>query len=105
MIIALFKVGGFWIALLAGSSIVLSAAYTLRLVRKLVFGKPALPEPDAPRDLNIGEGFALLPLLVLLVVLGFLPGPVLSAARSDLLQRLPSPQTTLPEVANHAAGR
>lgn len=105
MVIALFKVGGFWIALLAGSSIVLSAAYTLRLVRKLLFGKAALPEPEAPRDLNLGEGFALFPLLALLVVLGFHPGPVLSAARSDLLQRLPSPQTTLPEVANHAAGR
>lgn len=105
MLIALFKVGGFWIALLAGTSVVLSAAYTLRLVRKMLFGKPALPEPETPRDLHLGEGFALLPLLAVLIVLGFHPGPVLSAARSDLLQRLPSPQTTLPEVANHAAGR
>lgn len=105
MIVGLFKVYGFWIALAAGSSIILSAAYTLRLVRKMLYGKAALPEPEVPRDLQLGEGFALLPLIATLVVLGFYPGPVLSAARPDLLQRLPSTQTALPEDAIHAAGR
>lgn len=105
MIVALFKVYGVWVALVAGSSVILSAAYTLRLVKKMLYGKAALAEPSAPRDLHLGEGFALLPLLALLVVLGFYPAPVLSAARSDLLQRLPSAQTAHPEEASHAAGR
>lgn len=105
MIVALFKVYGVWVALIAGSSVILSAAYTLRLVKKLLFGKANLPEPSEPRDLHLGEGFALAPLLLILVVLGFRPAPVLSAARPDLLQRLPSAQTALPEDATHAAGR
>lgn len=105
MIIALFKVAGFWYALVAGTSVILSAAYTLRLVKKMLFGKSALAEPETPRDLHLGEGFALVPLIALLVVLGFFPKPVLSAARPDLLQRLPSPQTVPSEEAIHAAGR
>jgi len=104
MLIALFKAQAIWIALLAGSSVILSAAYTLRLVQKLLFGKAALPEPETPRDLRLGEGLVLVPLILLLVILGFAPGSVLSAARPDLLQRLPSTQT-LPEDATHAAGR
>lgn len=104
MILALFKAQPFWVALIAGSTVILSAAYTLRLVQKLLFGKAALDEPAEPRDLHLGEGFALIPLLLLLVILGFFPAPVLSAARPDLLQRLPSTQT-LPEDAIHAAGR
>ncbi len=104
MILALFKTQPLLLTVIAGTTVILSAAYTLRLVQKLLYGKAALAEPKERRDLALSEGLALVPLLVLLVVLGFYPAPVLSAARPDLLQRLPSTQT-LPEVASHAAGR
>lgn len=104
MILSLFKTQPIWITIVAGTTVVLSAAYTLRLVQKMLFGKAALAEPETPRDLHLGEGFALVPLLLLLMILGFYPGPVLKAARPDLLQRLPS-TPTLPEDAHHAAGR
>ncbi|MCB9496270.1 MAG: NADH-quinone oxidoreductase subunit M [Fibrobacteria bacterium] len=104
MLLALFKGASIWLVALAGSAVILSVAYTLRLVQKLLFGKAALAEPAQPRDLHLSEGLVLAPLLLLLVVLGFYPAPVLSAARSDLLQRLPLAQA-VSEDASHAAGR
>lgn len=59
-------------ALLGGLGVILSAAYALRMVQKLLFGKPALPL-EGEADLTTGESLAIVPLVLGLVVLGFLP--------------------------------
>ncbi len=104
LLISLFKVYGVWVAALAGLTLILSAAYTLRLVQRLIYGTPALPAPER-QDLSIGEVWGVAPLLVALVVFGFYPQPILKSVRSDLLTRLPVAQVTATEDAAHASGR
>lgn len=104
MLFSLWKVFGVGVALVAGSTVVLSAAYTLRLLQKMLFGAAraeTAPSPDIPAL----EACAVAPLLVALLVLGFLPGPILKAGRVDLLKRLPSAQAKVVEDATHAAAR
>lgn len=59
-------------ALLGGLGVILSAAYALRMVQKLLFGKPALPL-EGEADLTTGESLSIVPLVLGLIVLGFLP--------------------------------
>ena len=105
LLVALWKGCGIWVAALAGVSLVLSAAYTLRLIQKLLFGKPAQEAASDPMALPSGFAWGVAPLLLALVFWGFLPGPILKAARADLLTRLPSAQASLVEDAPHASGR
>lgn len=104
LLVSIFKVYGIWVAVVAGLTVVLSAAYTLRLVQRMLYGKPALPS-TGDNDLSTPEVFALVPILVALVLFGFYPNPILKAARPDLLTRLPVAQAIITEDAAHATGR
>ncbi|MEN9354175.1 MAG: hypothetical protein RL318_1500 [Fibrobacterota bacterium] len=72
-------------ALLGGLGVILSAAYALRMVQKLLFGKPALPL-EGEADLTTGESFAIVPLVLGLIVLGFWPTPVTRAIDMSVYQ-------------------
>ena len=104
LLIALWKAFGLLVAAVAGTTVILSAAYTLRLVQKLLFGSSAERNPVA-LEFPAAAAWAVAPLLLALVFLGFQPGPVLKAARTDLLTRLPSAQALIVEDAPHVAGR
>jgi len=79
---------GPWIALAAGLSAILSAAYTLRLVQKLLFGKAegsvghdahghATPAFEGGPEIRRSEALAIVPLVLALFVLGIAPSLVL----------------------------
>src|SRR5262249_9063716 len=75
------------LAVLGTAGILLGAWYLLTLVMRVFFG----PEKEPPheghgpvRDLNPREWLALGPIMVLCVVLGVYPQPVLDTARPDL---------------------
>jgi len=104
LLVGLWKGAGIVVAAIAGTTVILSAGYTLRLVQKLLFGKAA-QEPHESFDLPAGMAWGVAPLLIALVYFGFQPGAVLKAARPDLLTRLPSAQAPLVEDAPHAPGR
>lgn len=104
LIFSLWKAFGLLVAAVAGITLILSAAYTLRLVQKLLFGVCAEKDP-APTVFPAAAAWAVAPLLVALVFYGFQPGPILKAARADLLTRLPSAQALIVEDAPHVAGR
>ncbi|MBK8803003.1 MAG: NADH-quinone oxidoreductase subunit M [Fibrobacteres bacterium] len=104
MLFSLWKVYGVAVALVAGSTVVLSAAYTLRLMQKMLFGTSHTQAESSP-DVPALEALSIAPLLVALVVFGFMPGPILKAGRPDLLTRLPSAQAKVVEDATHAAAR
>jgi len=104
LLVAIFKVYGLWVAALAGLTVILSAAYTLRLVQRLLYGSPALACPEK-QDLSTSEVVALAPILVALILFGFYPSPIMKAVRSDLLTRLPVAQAIASEDAAHASGR
>jgi len=104
MLFSLWKVFGVWVALVAGSTLVFSAAYTLRLVQKMLYGTSHASE-DSASQMPALEATVVIPLVVALVAFGFLPGPLLKAGRADLLTRLPSAQAKVVEDASHAAAR
>jgi len=74
----------FWYALLAATTLVLSAAYTLWLVKRVVFGAVNSPRVAALEDLN-GREFIVLGALALAVLLvGLWPAPLLKVMEPSI---------------------
>jgi NADH-quinone oxidoreductase subunit M len=83
VILASFK-ASFWYALLAGTTLVLGAAYTLWLVKRVIFGPVANEGVAALQDLN-GREFLVLAMLALSVLgLGVWPAPLLDIMRASI---------------------
>jgi NADH-quinone oxidoreductase subunit M len=81
VILASFK-ANVWYAFLAGTTLVLGAAYTLWLVKRVIFGEIANDKVAALSDLN-GREFLVLGLLALAVLLvGLWPAPLLDVMRA-----------------------
>lgn len=76
VIIASFK-ANFWYAFLAATTLILGAAYTLWLVKRVIFGPIANAEVAALEDLNGREFFVLGVLAVGVLLLGLWPAPLL----------------------------
>ena len=75
-ILASFK-ASFWYSLLAAITLILGAAYTLWLVKRVVFGPVGNSKVAALTDLN-GREFAVLAALAVAVLLvGIWPAPLL----------------------------
>jgi NADH-quinone oxidoreductase subunit M len=68
-----------WVALIATSGVILSAAYALWLYRRVVFGELVKPELKNIADLNGREMVTLVPLVVLTIWYGIHPGTILDA--------------------------
>lgn len=68
-----------WVAFIACSGVILSAAYALWLYRRVVFGEPVKPELKDIADLDRREMAILVPLVLLTVWYGIRPGTILDA--------------------------
>ena len=81
VILAAFK-ANVWYAFLAGTTLVLGAAYTLWLVKRVIFGEVANDKVAALKDIN-GREFLVLGLLAFAVLLvGLWPAPLLDVMRA-----------------------
>ena len=82
VILASFK-ANVWYAFLAGTTLVLGAAYTLWLVKRVIFGEVANEKVAALKDLN-GREFLVLGVLAAAVLLfGLWPAPLLDVMRAS----------------------
>jgi NADH-quinone oxidoreductase subunit M len=82
VILASFK-ANVWYAFLAGTTLVLGAAYTLWLVKRVIFGDVANDKVAALKDLN-GREFLVLGVLAAAVLLfGLWPAPLLDVMRAS----------------------
>jgi len=68
-----------WVAFIATSGVILSAAYALWLYRRVMFGELVKPELQGITDLNRREMATLVPLVVLTIWYGVRPGTILDA--------------------------
>ena len=68
-----------WVALIATSGVILSAAYALWLYRRVVFGELVKPELKDITDLNAREIAIFVPLVLLTIWYGIAPGVILDA--------------------------
>jgi NADH-quinone oxidoreductase subunit M len=83
VIIASFH-ANFWYALLAGTTLVLGAAYTLWLVKRVIFGPIANDNVAALKDLNGREFLVLGALAISVLALGVWPAPLLESMRGTV---------------------
>ena len=93
----------FWIALVAASTLVLGAAYSLWMYKRVVFGEVANPAVAALKDVNAREFLVLLLLAAAVMWMGLYPKPftdLMDASVANLLQH--ALQSKLPAgVAAH----
>jgi len=78
-----------WVAFFATTGIILSAAYALWLYRRVIFGSLEKPELKGILDLDIREVVIMAPLVILTIVLGVYPAPlldVMSASVDNLIK-------------------
>lgn len=71
------------ISVLAATAVILGAAYMLLMVQRVFFGRVTHTENLALRDVNIRELCAAAPLVVLVIVMGLRPQPILDAVNAS----------------------
>ncbi len=84
-LIGTFRVNN-WVASLATLGTILSAAYMLWLYRKVIFGKLEKASLAAIADLGWREIVVLAPLVILVIVFGVYPKPVLDVSSASVTQ-------------------
>jgi NADH-quinone oxidoreductase subunit M len=83
VILAAFQ-SGFWIAFLAATTLILGAAYTLWMYKRVVFGEVARPALAALSDLNGRETLVLASLAIMVLLFGIWPAPIIDASTATL---------------------
>ena len=86
-----------WVAILATTGIILSAAYALYLYRRVIFGAPEKASLRGILDLSPREVAILAPLVLLTIFYGFYPAPVLDVTATsvkNLVQNYQAAQQT-----------
>jgi NADH-quinone oxidoreductase subunit M len=72
-----------WIGVLAGLGVILGAAYMLLMVQKVFFGPVSRKENQGLEDLNLREIATALPFVILVIVMGLKPQPLLDVIESS----------------------
>jgi NADH-quinone oxidoreductase subunit M len=81
--LAVFQVNT-WVAFFAAFGVILSAAYALWLYRRIIFGVIDKETVRKMLDLSPREVLVLAPLLVLTIIFGFYPAPVLDTMAASV---------------------
>jgi NADH-quinone oxidoreductase subunit M len=90
-----------WVATLATIGTILSAAYALWLYRKIIFGKLEKPSLFNIKDIGWREIAIMAPLVILTIVFGVYPKPVLDISSASVAQLIDNYQHAVGAV--HAA--
>ena len=93
------------VATLATLGTILSAAYALWLYRRVIFGKLEKPSLFAITDVGWREIVVLAPLVILTVVFGIYPQPVLDVSATSVAQMIDSFQHAVSSVQSAALAR
>ncbi|MFN3744247.1 MAG: NADH-quinone oxidoreductase subunit M [Hyphomicrobiaceae bacterium] len=84
-LLAAFKANT-WAALFATTGVILSAAYALYLYRRMIFGALEKPKLKAITDMTPREIAFMAPLVLLTILFGFYPAPVLDVTAKSVNQ-------------------
>ncbi len=87
-----------WVATIATLGTILSACYALWLYRKMIFGKLEKPSLLNIRDIGWREAIVFAPLVILTIVFGVYPKPVLDISAASVTQLMDSYQHALAPV-------
>ncbi len=103
-LIGTFRVNN-WVATLATLGTILSAAYALWLYRKVIFGKLEKPSLFNIRDIGWREVTLFVPLVVLTILLGIYPKPVLDISTASVAQLIDDYQHAVGAVKTAGLGK
>jgi NADH-quinone oxidoreductase subunit M len=84
-------IANIWWAVVAGSGVVLGAAYMLWLYQRTMFGTVENPKNEALLDMNLREIATFVPLIILAIWIGIYPSPflrILSPTVNTVIARL-----------------
>jgi NADH-quinone oxidoreductase subunit M len=87
VILAAFQ-ASFWYAFLAGLTLILGAAYSLWLVKRVIFGKIGNPKVAKLRDINAREAFVLGVIAFMVLLVGLWPQPLVELMHASVEQLL-----------------
>src|SRR5208282_1949429 len=103
-LIGTFRVNN-WVATLATLGTILSAAYMLWLYRKVIFGKLEKPSLFHITDIGWREIVVLAPLVILTVLFGIYPKPVLDLSSVSVTQLIDNFQHAVASVQTAGLAR
>jgi NADH-quinone oxidoreductase subunit M len=84
-LLAAFKANT-WVAFFATTGVILSAAYALYLYRRMIFGVLDKPKLKAITDMTPREIAFMAPLVILTILFGFYPAPILDVTAKSVNQ-------------------
>ena len=84
-----------WLAIFSATGVILSAAYALFLYRRVIFGALVKPSLQTIRDLSAREIAILAPLVVITILLGLYPKPVLDVTTPSVAKLIADNKTAL----------
>jgi NADH-quinone oxidoreductase subunit M len=90
VILSSFK-ANFWFAFLAGTTLILGAAYTLWMIKRVIYGDIGNEKVAALTDINKREFLFMFLLAVMVLLIGLWPAPlleVMEASADNLLQQM-----------------
>jgi NADH-quinone oxidoreductase subunit M len=94
-----------WVAFLATTGVVLSACYALWLYRRVIFGQLEKPSLAGLLDLSLREKVILVPLVLLTILFGVYPQPILDVTAASVEQLIVNYEAALSGSAATALAR
>jgi NADH-quinone oxidoreductase subunit M len=88
-----------WVAFLATTGVILSAAYALWLYRRVIFGAAEKQSIRGLADLSTREIAVLTPLVILIIYFGFYPAPVLDVTAASVAKLVAGYERAIAETA------
>ena len=101
ILVGAYQVKGL-LTVVAGTALVFSAAYGLWLYKRVIFGSLEKEYPKTLKDLTWPEKFVFVPLVLLVLWLGFYPSPLLSPLKAPSNQILISFEGAESPIMSHA---
>ena len=92
-----------WVAFLATTGVILSACYALWLYRRVIFGKLEKGSLKDILDLSPREQLILGPLVILTLLFGFFPGPIMNVTAASVDHLVSNYQAALSAAGKLAA--
>ncbi|WP_018294245.1 NADH-quinone oxidoreductase subunit M [Mariprofundus ferrooxydans] len=88
-----------WVAIIATTSVVLSACYTLWMCKRVVFGDVTKESVGSMKDMSVREFGYFVPLIILVAWLGFYPTPVLDLMHESVIHLVAQASTSKLDAA------
>lgn len=88
-----------WVAIIATTSVVLSACYTLWMCKRVVFGDVKKESVGSMKDMSVREFGYFVPLIILVAWLGLYPTPVLDLMHESVIHLVAQASTSKLDAA------